>query len=66
MPKEFIEYPKWADTAELQDQYRWYLRIKKSLPQWRTMREDVSDLEQTLKEYELRNGIQTENRNENH
>ena len=42
-------------TAE--EKYQWYLRIKNSLPQWRLLRNDISDLERAIKDYEHRNGI---------
>jgi hypothetical protein len=40
-----------------EEQYEWYVRIKASLPIWRQITDDISDLEQAIKDYEDRNNI---------
>jgi hypothetical protein len=54
---ELKDYPKWIEHLTKEQQYEWYLRIKNSLPQWRLLRNDISDLERAIKDYETRNNI---------
>lgn len=59
---EYREYPKWIDTMTKDEQHEWYLRIKKTLPMFKE-RIDTSVLEAAIKEYEMRNGIVTDENN---
>ncbi len=54
---EYDRRPVWIDTMTKEQQYEWYLKIKASLPLWKKMKGDVSELEHAIKEYENRNGI---------
>jgi hypothetical protein len=54
---EYQKRPKWIDELTKEQQHEWYLRIKKSLPQWRNIKGDISDLEAAIKDYEIRNNI---------
>ena len=54
---EFRVYPNWINSLTKEQQHEWYLRIKNSLPLWRVLRDDVSYLEQAIKDYEIRNNI---------
>lgn len=53
---ELHTYPKWIDAMTKKQQYEWYLEIKKSLHIWQKLG-DSSELEQALKEYEIKNNI---------
>jgi hypothetical protein len=53
---EYKDYPKWIDSLTKEQQYEWYVRIKKSLPLWADML-DITELEQAIKDYEIRNKI---------
>lgn len=53
---EYHDYPKWIDSLTKEQQYEWYIYIKKSLPQWQKMR-DTTELEMAIKEYETKNNI---------
>ena len=53
---ELKNYPKWIDTLTKEQQYEWYVNIKKSLPQWQKIGE-TNELELAIKEYEIRNNI---------
>ncbi len=54
---EYRDHPKWLNELTKEQQHEWYLVIKASLPQWRRIRGDVSDLEAAIREYEIRNNI---------
>jgi hypothetical protein len=54
---EYNDSPKWINELTKEQQYEWYVRIKESLPIWRQMRSDITELEQAIKDYEIRNNI---------
>jgi hypothetical protein len=53
---ELKNYPKWIDSLTKDQQHEWYIRIKESLPKWQKLG-DTTELEQAIKDYEIRNNI---------
>jgi hypothetical protein len=53
---ELKKYPNWIDTLTKEQQYAWYVSIKKSLSQWQELG-DITELELAIKEYEIKNNI---------
>lgn len=54
---ELQDYPTWIDALTKEQQHEWYLRIKNSIPLWKNLHGNVSDLEQAIKDYEIKNNI---------
>ena len=53
---EYKDYPKWIDSLTKEEQYQWYLNIKKSLPTFEKIG-DAESLKKAIAEYEVRNNI---------
>jgi hypothetical protein len=54
---EYNRRPAWIDTMTKEKQHEWYLQAKKILPRLKNIGDDVSRLNDAIRNYEIRNGI---------